>query len=140
MVNKTKQQSTEWEKFFTNPHIRERSDLQNVQRTQEIGHQKNKQSNKKWSIDLNRELSTEECKMAERHLKKSSTSLDIREMQIRTTLRFHLTPVRMAKIRNKLITTYAGVIVGKREHFCIAGGNAGWYSPFGCQYGDFSEN
>ena len=38
--------------------------------------------------------------MDEKHLKKCSTFLVIREMEIKTTLRFHLTPVRMVKIRN----------------------------------------
>jgi hypothetical protein len=42
----------------------------------------------------------EKYQMAEKHLKKGSASLVIREMQIKTTLRFYLTPIRMAKIKN----------------------------------------
>jgi hypothetical protein len=55
---------------------------------------------KKWGSELNKEFSPEEYRKAEKHLKKCSTSLIIREMQIKTTLRFHLTTVRMAKIKN----------------------------------------
>jgi hypothetical protein len=51
---------------------------------------------KNWGIELNKELSTEESQMAKKQLKKCSTSLVIRGMQIKTTLRFHLTSVRMA--------------------------------------------
>jgi hypothetical protein len=50
--------------------------------------------------ELNKEFLTEEYRMPEKHLKKCSTSLIIREVQIKTTLRFLLTPVRMAKIKN----------------------------------------
>jgi hypothetical protein len=55
---------------------------------------------KKRGTELKKEFSTEEYLMAEKHLKKCSTSLMIRYMQIKTTLRFHLTPVRMTKIKN----------------------------------------
>jgi hypothetical protein len=48
---------------------------------------------------LNKEFLTEEYEMAVKYLKKCSTSLGIREMQIKTILRFHLTPVTMAKIK-----------------------------------------
>jgi hypothetical protein len=51
-------------------------------------------------LELNKGFLTEEYRKAEKHLKKCSTSLVIREMQIKTTLRFHLIPVRMAKIKN----------------------------------------
>jgi hypothetical protein len=53
-----------------------------------------------WGTEVNKEFSTEEYQRAEKHLKKCSTSLIIREMQIKITLRFHLTPVRMAGIKN----------------------------------------
>ena len=54
---------------------------------------------KKWGSELNKEFSPEEYRMAEKHLKQCSTSLIIREMKIKTILRFHLTPARMAKIK-----------------------------------------
>ena len=55
---------------------------------------------KKWGTELHKEFSTEDYPIAEKHLKRYSTSLIISEMQIKATLRFHLTPVRMAKMKN----------------------------------------
>jgi hypothetical protein len=55
---------------------------------------------KKWENEMNSVFSKEEIQMAKKHLKKCSTSLVIKEMQIKTTLRFHLTLVRMATIKN----------------------------------------
>ena len=55
---------------------------------------------KTWGSELNKEFSTEEYGRDEKHLKKCSISLIIREIQIKTTLRFHLKPVRSAKIKN----------------------------------------
>jgi hypothetical protein len=61
-------------------------------------------------------------------------------MQIKTTLRFHLTPVRMAKIKNSGDTAYAGKDMVKEEHFSIAGGIANLYSHSENQFGSSSEN
>jgi hypothetical protein len=55
---------------------------------------------KKWVTELNRTFSKEEFQMPKKHMKKCSPTLAIKEMQIKTTLRFHLTPVRIAIIKN----------------------------------------
>jgi hypothetical protein len=63
--------------------------------------------------------------MAQKHLKKCSTSLVSSGVQIKTTLRFYLTPVRMTKIKNSGDSRCCED-VEKEEHFSIAGGLASW--------------
>jgi hypothetical protein len=55
---------------------------------------------KKWATELNRMFSKEKIQMAKKHMKNCSPCLAIKEMQIKTTLKFHLTPLRIAIIKN----------------------------------------
>ena len=67
---------------------------------------------------MNRHVSKEDIYVANKHMKKCSSSLVIREMQIKTTLKYHLTPVRMVIIKN-LETTDAGENVENRNAFIL---------------------
>jgi hypothetical protein len=69
---------------------------------------------KKWAKELSRTFSKEEIQMAKKHMKKCSTSLARKEMQIKTTLIFHLSLVRMAIIKNTN-NKDVGEDVGERE-------------------------
>jgi hypothetical protein len=121
MVSKLKRPFTEWEKIFAS-YISDKGLRTKIYRElKKLNSPKVNDPTKKWANQLNSAFSKEEVQMAEKHMKKCSPILAIKEIKMKITLRFHLTPMRIATIKNT--NTNVGKVVGGKEPSYTAGGN-----------------